>query len=133
MSRRLSLRIQRCFWSTKPQKTLTLTGLAFLGTLLLWTLTSEVLAYKITSLSWGWPKPYPDSQALDNSYLSRKYLVIDGIHQFVLGSHEPGVVGGTSSSYRYRNRDSKVNHHLRLLILSDPHIMCTHNKYVSLI
>ena len=132
MWRRSKRCLVRCLWSNSFQKLLTTIAVFILITLLLWYFASEVLAFKFSSIVWRWPRPWPDKREEVEPVNSevpptpsvRRYHHYSGTHHYVVGKYQSLGMGRK----RHRKKDVQVNHLLRILVLSDPHIMCTFNK-----
>ena len=102
----------------------------FLVFSVLWLFLGEVGIYYIYSLRWQWPQQLNEL----NGYL-KKHLIRD---------NPPGTSLDSSQRYHYQNGDthyytrperfkrsattSSTQAGMRILILSDPHIMCTFDK-----
>ncbi len=105
------------FSSSKCQKVLTSTVLILLSCLIFWCLIGEVFVFMLSSGGWRWPTPlYLDKvQSPDMTTTIpqiRTYYQDGSTHHYALSSY----------------KRLSANGYFKIMFISDPHIMCTHNK-----
>lgn len=116
--------LTRLFFSTrtsKYQKLLTTIFLVLMLSLIMCHLFGEMIAFTVCSRSWKWSAPYERESV-------SMYYQDGGSHYYVLRSHHqqlPSAGGGAM------HKQTDKNAILKIMFISDPHIMCTDNRYVS--
>jgi hypothetical protein len=92
----------------------------------LWVCTCEVGVYYVYSLGWEWPQ----LKLTEEQMGSREFMRYDppGVAQELLSTHHRHYQYGDIHYYTTGSGVNAVEMALRVLILSDPHIMCTFNK-----
>ena len=113
------------FSSSKGQKLLTSTTLILLSCFIFWCLVGEVFVFMLSSGGWKWPTPLhlEKVQSQDTTTTMpqiRTYYQDGSTHHYALGSYK-------RLSAKERKQVSH-NGYLKIMFISDPHIMCTHNK-----
>ncbi len=107
-----------------------------LSSLLICSLLGEIGAFTLSSRSWKWPTPVPVSYwaKKDTSHYgilqNTLYYHNEDSHQYMLRA--PESAPGETKNYRHDKISKNDGSELRIMLISDPHIMCTHNKYVCM-
>ena len=89
----------------------------------LWVFIGEVGVHYIYSLQWQWPQLKLPGENLDKDFILRDP---PGVSPGLLAAHRRHYQSGDTHYYTTPGKriDSKTE--LRILFLSDPHIMCTY-------
>lgn len=116
------------FFTSRCQKILIAAALCLFSSLLVWCFIGEVLVFKTYSIGWKWPTPRPDRPEDASKTVTiqpRSYHQDKDTHHYVPGSYK--ALSARDRRRVRRRKSQTADHYLKIMFISDPHIMCTNN------